>query len=270
MKSLDRDVIFQELEQSSSEKLRYLTVLAETDSTNSALMRLPEDLRHAHVIIAELQTGGRGRRQRRWHSPPGGNIYFSLGWQFQAARVRAGESSLASLPLVVAVSLCQSLERLGLREHGIKWPNDILVDGKKLAGVLVEMQSSGEGPLLAVIGVGLNVDMPGGKGSAIDQPWTDLGRQMGAEAPERNRAAACLIEGLLASLEQFATAGLDPIRAEWERRDLLKGKRISVDQGGQSLTGMADGIDAEGALRVVTAGGGRSTIHAGEVSVRHA
>ena len=106
-------------------------------------------------VLAECQTGGRGRREKSWHSPAGGNIYLSLGWWF-----RDCQWPLSTLPLIVAIAVCQALARAGLRGHGIKWPNDILVEGKKLAGILVEMQSAGSGPALAVIGVGLNVRMP--------------------------------------------------------------------------------------------------------------
>ena len=154
-------------------KLREVTVLQATDSTNSALARLPAEQCHAHVMLAEKQTSGRGRRQRTWHSPAGGNIYLSLGWRFplQAA-------ALSTLPLVTALCLCRALDRAGLQGHGVKWPNDVLVNGAKLAGILVETQAVGSGPVLAVIGIGLNVRMPGqGSGSpaaAIDRPWTCL------------------------------------------------------------------------------------------------
>jgi BirA family biotin operon repressor/biotin-[acetyl-CoA-carboxylase] ligase len=267
--SLDRDVIFQKTGQNTAEKLRYLTVLGETDSTNSALLRLPAELRHAHAIIAESQTGGRGRRQRQWHSPPGGNIYLSLGWQFEPERMQSVGAALSSLPLVVAVSLCQSLDTLGLDGHGIKWPNDIVAGGKKLAGVLVEMQSSGEGPLLAIIGVGLNVDMPGGSEPEIERPWTDLRRLVAERVPDRNTIAAGLIDGLMSALKQFSTSGLAPYREEWERRDVLAGKRVHVEQAGEVREGRAKGIDADGALRVISVDGESLLINSGEVSVRY-
>jgi BirA family biotin operon repressor/biotin-[acetyl-CoA-carboxylase] ligase len=179
--------------------LDYLTVLQETDSTNDAVSRLPENLQHAHAVFADRQSRGKGRRERSWHSPAGGNLYLSLGWRFDS-----GAAPLATLPLMVAVCICRALDRLGFEGAGVKWPNDILVEGRKLAGVLVELQSVGSGPALAIIGVGLNVVMPraSGANARIDRPWTDLAREWpdGAALPGRNRIAAGLLEELLASL----------------------------------------------------------------------
>ncbi len=110
-------------------RLRKVTVLAETDSTNSELSRLKPAEQHAHAILAERQTSGRGRRERKWHSPAGGNIYLSFAWRFSR-----GEYPFSTLPLVVAVAVANALKHIGLEGHGVKWPNDILVGGKKMAG----------------------------------------------------------------------------------------------------------------------------------------
>jgi BirA family biotin operon repressor/biotin-[acetyl-CoA-carboxylase] ligase len=251
-------------------KLRGLTVLEETKSTNAALARLPATQQHAHVVLAECQTGGRGRRQRAWYSPAGGNIYMSLGWRFES-----GQTSLSTLPLVVAICVSQALRRTGLVDYGIKWPNDILADGKKLAGILVEMQSTGSEPVMAVIGIGLNVSMPatdtGELEKVIDRPWTDLESQLPPEAgvPDRNQLISLMLEALLPALEQFETSGFEPFTETWQTLDLLDGKRVLLDHAERYVAGIGRGVDADGGLLLEIEGQGLQAFHSGEVRVHH-
>lgn len=248
--------------------LQALTVLEVTDSTNAVLLRLEPRRRHAHAVLAESQTRGRGRRQRTWHSPPGGNIYLSLGWRFSAAIAH-----LSTLPLATAVCVCRALERAGLREHGIKWPNDILVGGSKLAGILVETQSTSSGDLLTVIGIGLNVHMPappeGMPAGAIDRPWTDLASQLPPErrAIGRNELSALLLDELLPGLERYAAEGFGPFRPAWSQRDLLAGRRVGIEGNGMAHSGTVLGIDDSGGLFVDLDGFGVKVLHAAEVSI---
>ena len=248
--------------------LRALTVLDTTDSTNAVLLRLEPGRRHAHAVLAESQTRGRGRRQRAWHSPPGGNIYLSLGWRFSAATAH-----LSTLPLAVAVLLCRALARAGLRDHGIKWPNDILVGGSKLAGILVETQGAPGAPLLAVIGVGLNVRMPsppaGMPAAVIGRPWTDLASQLPPErrAISRNELGALLLDELLPGLERYAADGFAPFRQDWNQRDLLAGRRVGIEGNGMAHSGIALGIDDSGGLSVDLDEFGLQVLHAAEVSI---
>jgi BirA family biotin operon repressor/biotin-[acetyl-CoA-carboxylase] ligase len=250
-------------------QLRELTVLQETDSTNSALARLPTGRRHAHALLTEAQTAGRGRRQRTWHSPAGGNIYLSLGWRFTAQ-----PASLSTLPLVTALCLCLALDRAGLRGHGVKWPNDILVNGLKVAGILVETQSTGGAPALAIIGIGLNVRMPGVNAdhpaAIIDRPWTDLASQLPAARSGvcRNELAAWLLEELLPGLARFEALGFEAFRDEWLARDLLTGKRLRLEGNGGFRYGRALGIDPDGGLEVDIDGYGPQVLYAADVSVR--
>jgi len=249
-------------------KLRQLTLLQKTDSTNTEVLRLPGDRQHAHAILAECQTGGRGRRHRSWHSPAGGNIYLSLGWWF-----RDNNWPLSTTPLVVAIAVSRALSRAGLQGHGIKWPNDILVDGKKLAGILVELQSAGNGPALAVIGVGLNVRMPAPDpaepGMAIDRPWTDLISQLKPENAgiSRNRLASFLLDELLDALESFELKGFGEFFEAWTRLDLLRGGKIMLEKDGTEIPGVARGVDENGGLLLETASSGMQVFHSGEVSV---
>ena len=266
--ALGADCILERLPDALRERLRQLTVLKQTDSTNSALARLPAEQRHAHVLLAEKQTSGRGRRQRAWHSPGGGNIYLSLGWRFASQ-----SAALSTLPLVTALCLCRALDRTGLQGHGIKWPNDVLVDGAKLAGILVETQAVGSGPALAVIGIGLNVRMPvsdsGHLAAIIDRPWTDLASQLPAERRDvcRNEIAALLLEELLLGLASFEDRGFAVFHDEWQARDLLTGKRLRLEGNGGFRYGRAIGVEDDGGLAVDIEGYGPQVLYAAEVSI---
>lgn len=262
MNALDREAILAGLSSAITGSMGGLTVLQRVDSTNSFLLDLPPGEQHAHVVVADEQTGGRGRRQRQWHSPPGGNVYFSLGWRFKGG-------APAALPLVAAVGLCRALDDIGLAGHGIKWPNDVLLGERKLAGILVEAQSAGSGPLCAVIGIGLNVDMPQQGADLIDRPWTDLKEHLGDGLPERNRIVAALADQLMSAMAGLMAGGLQPFHADWSRRDLLAGRQVAVEGAGQVVAGRANGIDAEGALRIDRPDGRPLIINSGEVSVHY-
>jgi BirA family biotin operon repressor/biotin-[acetyl-CoA-carboxylase] ligase len=260
----------------SLQRLGQITILAETDSSNSALKRLSLEQQHAHAMLAECQTSGRGRRQRNWYSPPGCNVYLSLGWRFDDSQGR-----LSTLPLMIAVCVCRAISHTGLAAYGIKWPNDILAGGAKLAGILVEVQAAGEGAAHAVIGVGVNVFMPAtgaiGReaGVVIDRPWTNIASQLPAGAPDlsRNAVAAFLLEDLLRGLAAFEVDGFQPFKREWRELDLLEGQQVLIQHNGTHTTGMARGVDADGGLVLETKKPGeglvRQVFHAGEVRVHH-
>ena len=259
---LSRDRIRNSLPVSARESLRDVCVKAVVESTNASLQSLPAEHQHGTAMLAEYQTAGRGRRGRHWVSPPASNIMLSLGWQFDT-----GAGALACLPLVVALAVCRSLSVVGLENHAIKWPNDIVIGGRKLGGCLVEIQGDGNGPCLAVIGIGINVHMPVlAEGLAeIDQPWTDLSRLL----PDisRNGLASALISDLLVCLNQFSENGFDLFAEEWRGRDALAGKEVVVMRAGERLTGLAQGINTSGGLVLATPLG-IEHCHSGEVSVR--
>lgn len=257
---LDRSLILGQLDSRLREKLTGLVIEQTLDSTNSALQRIDTKQQHGRVILAEQQTAGRGRRGRHWHSPEGGNLYLSLGWRFSQSMV-----DLGCLPLVVALSAAQALTRSGLEGHRIKWPNDLLLDNKKLCGCLVEVQGDAKGPCHAVLGIGINIRMPASQAAtAIDQPWTDL--QSHLPDCSRNHLAALLLEEMLVKLSLFAAKGFAPFTEQWEQMDALKGRRVDVAAGNRILHGIVAGIDNDGALRLDT---GREilSLHSGEVSI---
>ncbi len=259
------------------QRLGQISVVAETDSSNSALKRLAPEQQHAHALLAEGQTGGRGRRQRSWYSPPGCNVYLSLGWRFDRC-----PGWLSTLPLMTAVCICRALAQTGIRTCGIKWPNDILVNGAKLAGILIEVEAAGDGAARAVIGVGVNVFMPAAgetgraAGAVIDRPWTDVSSQIpaGVSEPSRNRIAALLLEQLLDGIGEFEVAGFQPFAGDWHELDLLVGRQVMIEHNGKQTSGVARGIDSDGGLVLESREPGgslvRKTFHAGEVRVHHA
>jgi len=172
---LDRQRITAGLSAGAQRDLASFQIISTVDSTNAELQRMPAAEQHACAVLAERQTSGRGRRGRHWYSPFARNIYLSLGWRFDT-----GVGELGCLPLVVALAAGEALRLAGVTGHAIKWPNDILLNGRKLGGCLVEVQGDASGPCSAVMGVGINVNMPQSTAGTnmIDQPWTDVGSQV--------------------------------------------------------------------------------------------
>jgi len=267
----DQHAIKAELKPLTRPLLRQLTVLATIDSTNRFLARLPSSEQHGHAVLADHQTAGQGRRGRNWHSPAGSNIYLSLGWAF------AGQSTdLARLPLAVAVCIARALKIAGVENPGIKWPNDLQIEGRKVAGTLLELKTGRQSGAIAVIGIGVNVSMPAGMDTdaAIRQEWTDLGSHVPKPFTGnlRDRFCGLLLGELLAGLEQFAADGFDSFKADWLSWDVLKGRSVSVVSQNERYSGKAAGISRQGGLLLVleTEHGGSETMEffAGDVSVR--
>jgi len=257
---LDKAIILAGVNPQISQHIRDLHVENSLDSTNSALRRLPLEEQHASFILAEHQSAGRGRRGRQWHSPFASNLYLSLGWKFEQPL-----SGLGCLPLVVALATANALQRAGLDGHRVKWPNDILLDGRKLCCCLVEMQGDAQGPCHAVLGVGVNVNMPNDEAArTIDQPWTDL--QSRVPDFSRNSLAALLVEELVGHMALFTSQGFGSFMDQWVQMDALKGQKVSTQSGNDMVEGIAMGIDENGALLLDT-GTNVVKLHSGEVSL---
>ncbi len=241
-----------------------LEVHERIDSTNTYLMnRAKEGLPGGTVCLAEWQSAGRGRRGRSWVSPFAANLYLSLLWRFALE-----PALLSGVSLAVGVAAIRALNSVGIDGLGLKWPNDVLWQRRKLAGVLLEFGGESAGPCHIVAGVGLNVAMPRSTEQEIDQPWVDLrtivGRQ---EQLSRNRLAARLISELVAALIQFEQQGLDAFREDWRRFDLAQGHPVTLHLPGAVIAGIARGVDASGALLLETAAGMRRFL-GGEISLR--
>lgn len=237
-------------------------VLESTGSTNSDLLeRIGTGVELPRVLLAEHQHAGRGRRSRTWVSPWGRSLYLSLAWPF-----RGGAAQLEGLSLAVGTVIAEMLEARGLSDIGLKWPNDVLVGPRKLAGILIELAGDVDGDCTAVVGVGLNGDLGAHHDELIDQAWTDLRRELG-HLPGRNALAADLVSRLATMLPAFEGDGFMNFRARWDRFDLCRGRSVVVQVGERDFAGRAEGVTATGALTVDLDGEYRQ-FHGGEVSLR--
>jgi BirA family transcriptional regulator, biotin operon repressor / biotin---[acetyl-CoA-carboxylase] ligase len=236
-------------------------VVAETGSTNADLMARLHELQTPLLRIAEHQTAGRGRAGRVWHSVPGGVLTFSLAWHFP----QSGQA-LLGLPLAVGVTLAETLLALGVPVT-LKWPNDILKEQKKLAGILIETSSNTETGSWAVIGIGLNLVIPDALeleiGQAVaDAPWL---AQM-----DRNLLVARLSNALAKAMEEFCHQGFAAFAERWNKLHAYAGQAVVVLDRGEVLhAGTAVGVDHTGCLILQTPLG-QVTVVAGDVSLRPA
>jgi BirA family biotin operon repressor/biotin-[acetyl-CoA-carboxylase] ligase len=239
--ALDADAIRHDLDLPIRRRVHIQTHW-QIDSTNTTLLRAAADgAPDLSVVLAETQTDGRGRRGRSWQSPLGGNVYFSLLKRFDAAM-----GALAGLSIAAGIALAQTLNGFGIDGVGLKWPNDLVMQGRKVAGILVELGGEFLGPCYAVIGIGINVRAPDVK---LDQPVTDLSTLCGTP-PSRNALVARLIENLATATDMFERSGFGAFERDFADFDALAGKHVRVHAAGAVHDGIADGVDARGALRV--------------------
>lgn len=238
-------------------------VLQETDSTSQALWGDVASL-SGRICLAERQSAGRGRRGRQWMATPHHNLMLSIGWRFES-----GPAALSGLSLAAGVAVLRALDDFGVRDTGLKWPNDILLGGRKLAGLLVDLRGEAAGPSLAVVGLGLNVWLGEREAAQIDQPWASLSEQLSVPV-DRNRLAGRLIAGLLDLFGRFDREGFEPWRAEWERRHLYHQQAVCLQLGDRQVGGTVVGIDPSGGLRLRDLHGQVQSFHSGEVSLRPA
>ncbi|MGH8664695.1 MAG: biotin--[acetyl-CoA-carboxylase] ligase [Burkholderiales bacterium] len=232
-------------------------------STNADLMRAARsDAPHGQVLVAELQTEGRGRQGRRWHSGICTALTFSLLWRFHVRPV----SALSGLSLAVGVAIARALRRHELAAE-LKWPNDLLWRERKLGGILVEVQGDAAGPCAAVIGIGVNVRLCSEQRARIDQAVSDVCEADGTVLSRNDWLAAMLLE-LSDVLGMFAREGFAASRAEWDRYHAHAGRRVELAlPNGERLLGIASGVDASGRLLLTTAHGTHAVM-TGDVSLR--
>jgi len=232
------------------------------DSTNSYLLRrLPNQLTQGQVCLAEFQSAGRGRRGREWVSPFGSQIYLSLYWHLEQ-----GLSAAMGLSVVTALAVSDAIYAITNMQVQLKWPNDIYFNGEKLAGILIDLDGQALEPSHSIIGIGLNVDMPGHVAEKIDQKWTDL-QSHTKHKIDRNLLSAQLIYHLLQRLEQHQNEGLVGMLDEWHARDFYINKRVKLLTGERSTIGICRGVNTQGAL-MLEVDGKVKAIYGGEVSLR--
>lgn len=231
-------------------------------STNSYLMQNMSSKTHGTCVIANLQTNGRGRRGREWQASLGASLTFSLLWRFQC-----GAAALSGLSLAVGVALIRALHDVGASAAQLKWPNDILVNQKKLAGILIELQGDMEGPSTAVIGVGINLQLPEQIVHKIDQPVTDLAHASTVSV-NPNVLMAKLLAHLAEVLAIFEKSGLDALREEWTAHHAYHQRPVRMLMpDGSEVAGIVQAISDNGTLIVETANGLQKFM-SGEISLR--
>ncbi|NCC28599.1 MAG: biotin--[acetyl-CoA-carboxylase] ligase [Gammaproteobacteria bacterium] len=260
---LDAERILAGLAPCARRAIARLEIHAEIDSTNRYLMR--EAVIGAPcgtLCLAECQSAGRGRLGRPWVSPFGANLYLSMLWRYKAPPAALGGFSLAAGAVVAEV-----LRRFGAEGLGLKWPNDLLWDRRKLGGMLLEVAGEPKGPSTLVVGIGINVRMSPDHGRAIDQPWVDLAEVLDNQRVDRNILAAQIVDALVDAFERFGREGLTPFLPLWGGFDAFRGEQARILLADREIQGRVLGIASDGALRLETADGERR-FHAGEVSLR--
>ena len=259
---LDANNILSSVDEGTKQGVSELVVETELSSTNKYLMDLcvNRDSIHGVVVTTERQTAGRGRRGREWYSPFAANVYLSIGWSFQQ-----GIAAIEGLSLAVGVVICEALSFFGLDRVELKWPNDILVDGKKLGGVLIELAGDPAGECHVIVGLGLNVAMPSIGVDKIGQPWVDL-HGCGIDV-DRNRLIGQLLIQLVGLLSGYEKDRFLTYRDAWERLNAHKNQSISLVTPAKSITGLMLGVTNSGGLRLEV-DGGEQVFLGGEVSLR--
>lgn len=253
--ALCKDSIVSAMAETAASMLGGIDIFESIDSTNSFLMRQPEPEQwQARVCLADQQTGGRGRRGRNWISPPGANLYLSMAWHTDLPVARR----LVLSPLS-AIAVARALRDLNLQHIGLKWPNDLYANGHKLGGILLENRDA-----TIVTGIGINIAMANATG--IDQPWTDIQTVTG-QKPCRNDLAAAILSQLLPAFAEAEKKGIVALADAWAEFDVLAGQQVVMLNGERAVQGRAEGVTAQGALRLRTSSG-VCCVTSGEVSVR--
>jgi BirA family biotin operon repressor/biotin-[acetyl-CoA-carboxylase] ligase len=235
------------------------------NSTNDYLLgrvRKGESLTNGTTVVAECQTAGRGRRGRQWMSPFGSHIYFSYLWHLD------GIGQAMGLSIAVGLALREVVQEFVDVPVTLKWPNDLYVDGKKLAGILVELEGQADGPCAVVIGIGINVNMSTTQGGAIDQPWSDM-KTYQTQSLNRNQLIARLMTKLNRQMQLFSEQGLEPMVDAWNEHDHFYDKPVSLLMGNRKVIGVSRGIDPQGGIVLLERDGiSHKVYYGGEISLR--
>jgi BirA family biotin operon repressor/biotin-[acetyl-CoA-carboxylase] ligase len=253
---LDEDVIRRQLKQGK------VTVLPVIDSTNQYLLERINELNSGDSCVAEYQQAGRGRRGRKWFSPFGANLYLSMFW-----RLEQGPAAAIGLSLVIGIMIAEVLHDLGADKVRVKWPNDLYLNDRKLAGILVEMTGKTGDAAQIVIGAGLNMIMRNVQTDVVNQGWITL--QEAGVTIDRNTLAVRLIKELREALTLFEQEGLSPFLGRWEKLDNFIHRPVKLIIGDKEIFGTSRGINAQGALLLEQEGIVKPWV-GGEISLRSA
>lgn len=267
---LNAESIQAQLSPARREQLAGLELLHSIDSTNSHALRrvqsggLDLSAGRCWACLAESQSAGKGRRGRHWVSPFGHNVYLSLVREFSN-----GAAALDGLSLVAGLAVVTALTDKGYRGLQLKWPNDVILGGRKLAGILLEVSGDVSGLCHVVIGIGLNLRSSHVGMESIDQPWVALD-QIGFQRSRRNELVGVIMNKLLTSLHMFEHSGFAPFMGRWREFDATYGREIALHTAAGVVHGRGVGVNQSGALLMETTDGAVRTFHGGEVSLRFA
>lgn len=239
-----------------------VAVLPVIDSTNQYLLDRLAGLQSGDACVAEYQQAGRGRRGRKWVSPFGANLYISMYW-----RLEQGPAAAIGLSLVIGIVMTEVLRDLGADQVRVKWPNDLYLNDRKLAGILVELTGKTGDAAQIVIGAGVNLAMRNAQAGDINQGWINL--QEAGVRIDRNVLAARLITELRSALHCFEQEGLTPFLARWEVLDNFINRPVKLIIGEKEIFGISRGIDSQGALLLEQDGVVKPWV-GGEISLRSA
>ncbi len=237
-----------------------IAVIPVIDSTNQYLLDRMDQLESGFACVAEYQQAGRGRRGRKWFSPFGANLYLSMYW-----RLEQGPAAAMGLSLVIGIVMAEVIQSLGAESVRVKWPNDLYLNDRKLAGILVELTGKTGDAAQIVMGAGINLGMRGEGTSEINQGWINL--QEAGVTIDRNQLAAHIINSLRAALPLFERDGLAPFIPRWEKLDNFINRPVKLLIGEREVYGIARGIDKQGGLLLEQEGVSKSWV-GGEISLR--
>ena len=254
MQLLNEQAILSQVEQGN------VSVIPVIDSTNQYLLERMHDMQSGAACIAEYQQAGRGRRGRQWFSPFGANLYMSMYW-----RLEQGPAAAMGLSLVIGIIMAETLRSLGADDVRVKWPNDIYLNDRKLAGILVELTGKTGDAAQIVIGAGINLAMRAADASQINQGWINL--QEAGVTVNRNELAAHLINSLREALPLFEQEGLTPFIARWAPLDNFINRPVKLLIGEREVHGIARGVDSQGGLLLEQDGEIKAWV-GGEISLR--
>ena len=260
---LDINKIQNHLPDDICKQLDFLPIFLSTDSTNQYLKITKADFtKKIKICLAEHQTNGRGRQTKKWVSPIASNIYLSLH-----VSVKVPANKIGGMSLIAGISIIEALQKLGVTKAKIKWPNDIYLNDKKLAGILIESTKIEQDRVQLIIGMGINVNMPQQAAKDIDQPWIDL-KTITSNNVCRNKIIASIIHQLMINIKRFEQDGFSAFMPQWLKLDYLVDKTIVVESmNSEKIIGTAMGVNEQGEL-LVNVNNTVFPIHAGEISVR--
>lgn len=244
-------------------RLEVLHVLPKVDSTNAYIKNTTTPVDKFSVALSEYQTQGRGRMGRQWQSPAAQNIYLSIKF-----RLPVPISQCQSLSLVMGLAVSEALNHfLGEQIVGVKWPNDLYVDDKKLGGILIELSGEMDTACDCIVGIGLNVNVPMQSLKMLDRPAVSLAHLFG-QSVDRNIVAAALINQIISCLDRFFALGFDAFYEEWFKLDVMYGREVYILKGNKKIYGTCEGVNHDGEL-ILNQSGRRETYNGGEVSLRN-